>query len=74
MTTLGSFGYNLRLLRFKRNLTQSQVAEGTEISVNSISRYERNQRFPKKEDIQKLANFYEVKVEEILMNAHSQES
>lgn len=74
MTTLGSIGYNLRLLRFKRNLTQSQVAEGTEISVNSISRYERNQRIPKEEDIQKFANFYEVEVEEILINAHSQES
>mgnify|MGYP005828186581 CR=1 FL=1 len=64
---INSIGYNLRMLRFKHNLTQKQVAEATGISINSISVYENDKRFPKKEEIQKLADFYKADIDEILI-------
>jgi transcriptional regulator with XRE-family HTH domain len=64
---LNTIGYNLRLLRFKHNFTQAQVAQAINISVNTLSRYENNERFPQKEIIQRLADFYDVKVEYILI-------
>ncbi|QOR67310.1 helix-turn-helix transcriptional regulator [Cytobacillus suaedae] len=64
---LNTIGYNLRLLRFKHNFTLAQVAQAIDISVNTLSRYENNERFPQKEIILKLADFYDVKVEYILI-------
>jgi predicted DNA-binding transcriptional regulator AlpA len=64
---LRTIGYNLKLLRFKYNFTQTHVSEATGIHVKSISRYENDESFPKKEEIQKLADFYKVEVEEILV-------
>ncbi|WP_456274885.1 helix-turn-helix domain-containing protein [Bacillus sp. AK031] len=56
------------MLRFKNNITQRQIAEATGISVNSIVRYENNQRIPNKEVICKLAEFYKVDVGKILLD------
>ncbi|WP_453992087.1 helix-turn-helix domain-containing protein [Bacillus nitroreducens] len=60
-----SIGYNLRLLRFQKNVTQSKVAEVIGISKNTLSRYENNERIPNEELLNKFADFYEVPVTKI---------
>lgn len=64
---INTIGHNLRILRFKKNLTQSQAAQGLGISVNTLGKYENNKCFPQKEFIQKAAKFYEVGIEDILI-------
>ncbi|MEK5445126.1 helix-turn-helix domain-containing protein [Fredinandcohnia sp. FSL W7-1320] len=68
-----TIGQSLRMLRFKKNLTQLEVARNIGISVNSLSRYENDERFPKKKVIEKLADFYGVEVNQILINAYTSE-
>ncbi|MDX5474500.1 MAG: helix-turn-helix transcriptional regulator [Bacillaceae bacterium] len=55
------------MLRFKFNLTQPQVAEAIGINVRALSEFERDIRFPKKDQLEKLAEFYQVEVEDILV-------
>jgi transcriptional regulator with XRE-family HTH domain len=64
---MNSIGYNLRTLRFKHNLTQQQVSETTGISVHLINQYEADKEFPEKDEIQRLADFYEVEIMKILI-------
>lgn len=63
---INTTGHNLRMLRFKNNYTQRQVAEALNISTNSVIRYENNQVQQNKGVIQKFADFYEVNIEDIL--------
>lgn len=60
-----SIGTNLRILKFKKNLTQEEAAKALGISTCMVGRYERSENQPRKDTIQKLANFYGVNVEEI---------
>ncbi|MEK5066818.1 helix-turn-helix domain-containing protein [Cytobacillus sp. FSL R5-0596] len=60
----GSLGANLRIQRFKKNLTQEEVAKAIGTSHSMIGRYERNKTRPRKDKLQKLADFYGVDIEE----------
>lgn len=61
----GSIGMNLKVLRLRNRLKQNEVSRNTGISVYLISHYERNEMIPTKEKLEKLAQFYGVKVEDI---------
>lgn len=61
----GSIGMNLKMLRLKKRQTQKHVAESTGLSFRTISCYERNINIPKRSNLEKLAEFYGVSVEEI---------
>ncbi|WP_262176262.1 helix-turn-helix domain-containing protein [Cytobacillus firmus] len=61
----GSLGANLRVQRFKKNLTQEEVAKAIGTSHSMIGRYERNKTRPRRGTLQKLADFYGVSMEEI---------
>lgn len=52
----------IKKLRKKAGLNQSQLAQQTGISEQSISKYERGQRNPKIENLEVLANFFKVPV------------
>lgn len=52
----------IKELRKKAGLNQSQLAQQTGISEQSISKYERGQRNPKIENLEVLANFFKVPV------------
>lgn len=58
-------GTNLRILRMKRNLTQQEVAECLGLYYQTICYWENNKNAPKSDNLEKLANFYGVNVEEI---------
>lgn len=55
-------GNNLRKLRKKKNLTQSEVAKMNGISLRSYSKYECGHAMMHVRTLFKLANFFDVKV------------
>lgn len=52
----------IKKLRKKAGLNQSQLAQQTGISEQSISKYECGERNPKIENLEALANFFKVPV------------
>lgn len=60
------FGKRLRELRIKKGISQKDVAEALSISVNAISQYETNKRFPDQEVLVKLCKFYKISADYLL--------
>jgi transcriptional regulator with XRE-family HTH domain len=54
------FGDKLRALRLKRNLTQQQLADMTELTKSSISAYERNAKYPSIDVLIRLCSYFRV--------------
>ena len=66
MSDKTKFAINLKLAREKRGLTQEQVADALNISIGTISGYERAYRKPDPEMICKLADLYSVSTDWLL--------
>lgn len=64
-------GEELRKLRRYRGLTLSQVSEQTNLSVSFLSDVERGKTNPSLDTLQKLAEFYQVAVNDIVKGAES---
>lgn len=60
------FGDRIALLRKRYNLTQEGLAKRIGITRASLSHYEKNRREPDYDTLQRLANFFEVKIDYIL--------
>lgn len=58
-----TFGRNLAELRTAAGLTQEKLAEAADISMMSVSRYERGIKWPKPEMVSKLAKALGVREE-----------
>ena len=54
------FAERLRELRIEQNLTLQNVAQGIGVSINTVSRWERQERLPNIENIVALAKFFKV--------------
>lgn len=66
MTNLKTqFGRKLKVLRKQANLTQNQLAEQTELTVESISNIERGIHGPKFETLEKLTKVLNIEAEEL---------
>lgn len=59
-------GAKLRELRKVRRLTLAEVSERTQLSVSFLSDVERNRTRPSLETLEKLAQFYQITVNELL--------
>ncbi|MFL5707352.1 MAG: helix-turn-helix domain-containing protein [Ktedonobacteraceae bacterium] len=59
------FGKLVRRLRHDREMTQEQLAELADLSINSVSQIETGQASPSLETIVKLAKAFEVDVGEL---------
>jgi len=59
------FGKRLRKLRRNKDLTQEQLAEQIGVSGDFIGQIERGLRSPSFENLQRLSEVLEVKVEEL---------
>jgi len=59
------FGRKLKVLRKQANLTQNQLAEQTELTVESISNIERGIHGPKFETLEKLTKVLNIEAEEL---------
>jgi len=59
------FGKRLRTLRKQQNLTQEQLAEAADISVDFVSLVERGKNAPSFETLSRLAKALDVEVKEL---------
>jgi len=59
------FGTKLKKLRKEKDLTQEQLAEASEISVDFLSLVERGVNSPSFENLEKLAKALKVSVKEL---------
>jgi transcriptional regulator with XRE-family HTH domain len=60
-----TFGKNIKFLRFRRELSQADLAEKADISVIFLSNIERGVKFPKPEIMARLACALEIEVYEL---------
>ena len=59
------FGQRLQKLRMKANITQEQLADKVDLTVESISNIERGIFGPKFDNLEKIAQALEVPVKEL---------
>lgn len=59
-------GNRLKDLREEMNLTREELAYKLNISYSAVSKYETNVRFPDKETLYKLADYFNVSVDYLL--------
>lgn len=62
-----SFSQILREERKKRGLYLRQVAAGTEIDQAIISKFEKGERKPTREQVLRIAKFFKLKTDELLV-------
>lgn len=67
-----NFSTKLKSLRSKRGLLMRQVAAATDVDTSMISKFENGDRFPTREQIEKLAMILEVSENELLIHAYSE--
>ena len=60
------FGRKLKELRLEKKINQSELGEIIGISPSTVGMYERDQRFPDKDILGKLADYFEVSVDYLL--------
>lgn len=60
------FGKRLIELRDELNLTRDDLANTLNISYSALAKYETNKRFPDKETLGKIADFFNVSVDYLL--------
>jgi len=60
------FGQRLRLLRENRGLTQKELGQILNVSESTIGMYERGEREPNFETLEKIADYFEVQVDYLL--------
>lgn len=61
----------LKMLRKEKGLTQEELAKGVYVSRSLIAKYETGAAYPNKENIEKLALFFGVKIEDMIENSET---
>lgn len=61
-----SFGKRLREFRLEKNLRQEDLAKIIQVHRATIGKYETDERFPDKETLQKLADYFDTSVDYLL--------
>ncbi len=64
-------GYRLKQMREKRNLSQKQIAAELQMTQANYHKIESDKGEPKLSTLKKLADFYEIKVEDFFMTEKS---
>ena len=63
---MSDYNIRMRLLRERENLTQKEVAEKLGISPSAYNMYEKGKREPNIDTLQKIADFYEVSLDDLI--------
>lgn len=63
---MSTIGEKIRMMRLSINLTQSELADATQISMKSIQRFESNLSNPDGYNLVRLANFFDVTTDYLL--------
>lgn len=58
-----SFGNKLKQLRLENNMTQEELSNILNVSRATVGRYENDERFPDKNILEKIADFFEVSID-----------
>ncbi len=66
-----TFANKLKELRLNKELLLRQVAAAIEVDTSMVSKFESGERFPTREQIEKLATFFKVPEEDFLVEAFS---
>ena len=61
-----TFGERLKELRIEKELTQIELGNRFNLGKTAISLYETNSRFPDKDILEKMADFFKVSVDYLL--------
>lgn len=61
-----NIGNNIRKLRIEKKFTQQELANKSSISLSALNKYERGERIPKIDTIEKLATALNVQIDYIL--------
>lgn len=61
-----SIGENIRKIRIDKNLTQKELAEKSGISLSALNKYERGDRLPKIDALQKLSEALNIQIDYLL--------
>lgn len=61
-----TFGERLRLLRNNKGLSQQDFAKQISLSKSSVNMYERNEREPNLETLEKIADYFNVDLDYLL--------
>jgi transcriptional regulator with XRE-family HTH domain len=62
---MDTFGERLKTLRKEKRLTQGQLAEKLGLDQSTISYYEKDKKAPELENLEKMALFFEVKIDDL---------
>lgn len=65
-------GLRIRELRKSKRLTQAQLAEAISMETTNLCKLENGCQFPKEENIEKLAKFFDVPIKELFDFEHFQ--
>lgn len=66
-----TFASKLKTLRLKQELLLRQVAAAVDVDTSMVSKFENGERFPTREQIEKLATFFKVPEDDFLIEAYS---
>lgn len=67
-----TLGYTLKCAREQKGLILRKVAAEVDIDQSLISKFEKNERKPTKEQVIRLANFYNLSKEELIISWYSE--
>lgn len=63
---MDDFGKRLKQLRLDNNLTQEQLGRMLNVTNVGVSKWESNERFPDKDTLIKIANYFDVSTDYLL--------
>jgi transcriptional regulator with XRE-family HTH domain len=66
---MSNFGTRLKELRIEKNLQQKELAAIVNVHKGTVSNWENNKRFPDKDMLFKIANFFDVTIDYLLCNS-----
>ena len=68
-----NLGENIYHLRTERNLSQGELADALEVSRQSVSKWENNSSVPELEKLLKMAQIFEITLDELVTGREKQE-
>lgn len=68
---LENFGTVIKKLRLKQELLLRQVAAALDVDTSMVSKFEKGERFPTREQLRKMAALFRVPLDKLLINSIS---
>lgn len=66
-----TFAIKLKSLRLKQDLLLRQVAAAIDVDTSMVSKFENGERFPTRDQIERLASFFKQREADFLIEAYS---